>query len=167
METCDVCRKEMDRGYKNVSVYTAKIIKRGVSKEKIGPSSVMSEYGKISMIEVKACNRHVRGFWVQRLIPGFIALILLTIPMVTLVSLIPIWTVDNRVQLFLAGVILALIPVIFLVRRITYDGYIAGLLSLKPRQGEEGYDYFGRAKYRRIMRNLAKLDAMIRNDKTK
>jgi hypothetical protein len=166
MEICDVCGKELDRGGQNVQVYTAKLIRRGYSKGKLG-ASVASEYGKFSAVEVKACNRHLRGFWTQRFIPGFIAFIVLSIPIISLVSLIPIWTNDNRSVMFIVGLLVTLIPVTFLVRRITYDAYIASLLTLKPRPQEPGHEYFGQAKYRRIMRNLSRLDAMIEDDHKK
>jgi hypothetical protein len=166
MEICEVCGKDLDRRHQSVHVYCAKLIRRGYSKGKLG-SSIASEYGKFSSVEVNACNRHLKGFWTQRLIPGFIAFIVLSIPIISLVSLIPIWTNDNRSLMFGVGLLLTLIPVIFLVRRITYDAYIAGMLTLKPSEQEQGIEYFGQAKYRRIMRNLSRLDALIEDDHKK
>ena len=160
MEICEVCGKDIDHGFKIVSMYTAKLIKMGVSKGKLG-ATVASEYGKFSPIEVKVCNRHQRGFWFQRFMPGLIVFIVAIIPLVSLISLIPVWTAANRPYSWLIGFLLSLIVVYFLVRRITFDAYIASLLTLKVENREQKIEYFGKAKYKRIMRNFARLDALI------
>lgn len=165
MENCDVCEKDLGDRYSTVDIYTAHLIKRGVKKGKMG-ASVASEYGKFEPVSVKVCNRHLRGFWTQRFIPGFIAFILLFIPIMTLISLIPVWS-DNRTLMILTSIALALFVVYFLVRRITYDGYIASLMTLQPRNREARIEYFGKAKYQRMMRNLSRLDAILKNSERK
>ena len=161
MELCDVCEKDLDHRYQIISMYTAKLIKMGVSKGKLG-STVSSEYGKFSPIEVKVCNRHKRAFWFQRFMPGFIVFIVAIIPLVSLISLIPVWTVATRPYPWLIGFLLSLVVVYFLVRRITYDAYIASLLTLQVKNREQKVEFFGQAKYKRIMRNFARLDDLIR-----
>jgi hypothetical protein len=165
MEICDVCQKELGEGYSTLDIYQAHLIKRGVKKGKVG-TSVSSEYGKFEPVSVKVCKRHLRGLWSQRLFPGFIALILLYIPITTLISLIPIWSA-SRPLLFATGVIVTLIPVYFLVRRISYDGYIAALLTQYPKNREAKIEYFGQARYRRMMRNLARLDSVLNDSERK
>jgi hypothetical protein len=163
MEICDVCGKDLDGGYQSVGVYKAGLIKRGVNKGKMG-SSVASEYGKFEPVTMRVCKRHQRGFWNQRFIPGFIAFILFFIPLVTLVSFIPVWNIDNRPVMLAVGVILSLSLVYLLVRRITFDGYIASLLTLNPKNRKEKIEFFGKAKYQRLMRNFSRLDAVLKED---
>ena len=160
MDICEVCEKDLDHGYQTVSMYTAKLIRMGVSKGKLG-STVASEYGKFSPVEVKVCNRHKRGFWIQRFMPGLIVLLVVMIPFVSLISLIPVWTVENRAFPWLIGFLLSLVVVYFLVRRITYDAYIASLLTIQVKNREQKVEFFGQAKYRRIMRNFDRLDDLI------
>ncbi len=164
MELCDVCEKDLEHGYQNVSLYSAQLIRKGVSKGKLG-TTVASEYSKFSPVVVKVCSRHKRGFWIQRIMPGVIVFLVVTIPIMTLLSLIPVWTDANRIYSWLIGIALALIIVYFLVRRITYDGYIAGLMTLQVKNREQKVEFFGQAKYRRIMRNFSRLDAIIQKDK--
>ena len=160
MDICEVCGKDLDHGYQTVSMYTAKLLRMGVSKGKLG-STVASEYGKFSQIEVKVCNRHKWGFWIQRFMPGLLVFIVAMIPLVSLVSLIPVWTVENRPYSWLVGFILSLVVVYFLVRRITYDAYIASLMTIQVKNREQKVEFFGQAKYKRIMRNFARLDDLI------
>ena len=98
--------------------------------------------------------------------PGFIAFILIFIPIATLLSLIPLLR-NNLSTLFIICIPITLIPVYFLIRRITYEAYIASLLTFQPKNREAGIEYFGMAKYRRIMRNLARLDDLIDNESKK
>ncbi len=167
MEPCDVCEKELGSDYRTVDIHRTHLIKRGVNKGKLGGTSVASEYGKFEPVSVKVCSRHLRGFYTQRLIPGFIAFILLFIPVLFLVKLIPIWSDTNRTPLVLTTIIIVLAVVYFLVRRITYDGYIASVLTLQPRNREAKIEYFGQAKYRRMMKNFSKLDAILKDDNQK
>jgi len=62
------------------------------------------------------------------------------------------------------GVILSLSLVYLLVRRITFDGYIASLLTLNPKNRKEKIEFFGKAKYQRLMRNFSRLDAVLKED---
>ena len=165
MENCEVCGKDLDHGYEAIEIHTAKLIKRKVQKEKLGTATA-SEYGKFTSVSVNVCNRHKIGLWTQRLIPGFIAFILIFIPIATLLSLIPLLK-SNLSALFIICVPITLIPVYFLIRRITYEAYIASLLTFQPKNRVAGIEYFGMAKYRRIMRNLARLDKLIDNENKK
>jgi len=166
MEPCDVCEKELGAKYKTVDIYQTHLISRGVNKGKIGPAAVASEYGKFEPVTVKVCNSHLRGFYTQRFIPGFIAFVLLFIPIFTLISFIP-GVKDNRTLMILMSVLVGLVVVYFLVRRITYDGYIASLLTLQPRNRAAKVEYFGQAKYRRILKNFARLDAVLKDSDRK
>lgn len=166
MEICDVCGKDLGGGYQSVEVYKARLIKRGVNKGKMG-SSVASEYGKFEPVTLKVCKRHQRGLWNQRFIPGFIAFILIFIPLVKLISFIPVWNTGNRPVMIVVGIILSLYLVYLLVRRITFDGYIASLLTLNPKNRAEKVEFFGKAKYQRLMRNFARLDAVLKEDQDK
>jgi hypothetical protein len=166
MEICEVCGKELGNSYKNVEVYRAKLIKRGVNKGKLG-TSVASEYGKFEPATVNVCNRHLRGFWNQRFISGVIAFVIIFIPILTLISLVPIWTTDNRRIMLIIGMVISLALMYLLVRRITIDGYIAGLLSLNARNRQEKVEFFGKAKYNRLMRKFSRLDAVLKEDRDK
>ena len=166
MENCDVCGKELGSRYQSVEVFKARLIKRGVNKGKLG-NSVASEYGKFEPVTVRVCKRHLLGFWNQRFIPGAIAFVLIFIPVMTLVSYIPVWSGDNRAILMLVSMIISLGLVTLLVRRITYDGYVAGLLTLNPQSRQDKVEFFGKAKYRRMMRNLSRLDAVLKEDRRK
>ncbi len=164
MDLCEVCGKDLEHGFKTVSMYTATLIRKGVSKGKLG-TTVASEYSKFSPIDVKVCNRHVRGFWFQRIMPGLIVLLVAMMVFITLILLLPVWTVENRPYAWLISFVLSMVVVYLLVRRITYDGYIAGLMTLQVKNREQKVEFFGQAKYRRIMRNFARLDAMVQRDK--
>ena len=159
MEVCDVCEKELGDHFRNVSIYRAHLLRRGVNKGRLG-SSVASEYGKFELVTVKVCRRHLRGFFTQRLIPGIMAFIVILIPIASLLYLLQIWGSQIALMLLIAA-ILTLIPVYFLVRRISYDAYIASFMTLQPKNRVAKVEYFGQAKYRRIMKNLARLDAMV------
>ncbi|HVP21513.1 MAG TPA: hypothetical protein VMS73_06590 [Anaerolineaceae bacterium] len=165
MENCEVCGKDLEHGYEAIEIHTAKLIKRKVKKEKLG-TAIASEYGKFAPVSVSVCNRHKLGLWIQRLIPGFLAFILIFIPIATLLSLIP-FLKNNPSALFIISIPITLIPVYFLIRRITYEAYIASLLTFQPKNREAGIEYFGMAKYRRIMRNLANLDKLVDNENKK
>ncbi len=160
MEICDVCEKDLEHGYENVSLYSAHLIRKGVSKGKLG-TTIASEYSKFNPIVVKVCNRHKRGFWVQRIMPGVIVFLVVMLPIMTLLSLVPVWTDANRIYSWLVGFVLSMVIVYFLVRRITYDGYIASLMTIQVKNREQKIEFFGQAKYRRIMRNLSRLDSMV------
>ena len=69
--------------------------------------------------------------------------------------------------MILMSVLVGLVVVYFLVRRITYDGYIASLLTLQPRNRAAKVEYFGQAKYRRILKNFARLDAVLKDSDRK
>jgi hypothetical protein len=160
MEICDVCEKDLTHGYQNVSLYSAHLIRKGVSKGKLG-TTVASEYSKFSPVMVKVCKRHRRGFWIQRIMPGVIVFLVVMLPIMTLLSLIPVWTDANRIYSWLVGFVLSMVIVYFLVRRITYDGYVASLMTVQIKNREQKVEFFSQAKYRRIMRNLNRLDSMI------
>ena len=163
METCEVCGKDLDHGYKTLSLYTAKIISRGVSKGKLG-STVASEYGKFSQAVVKVCNRHIMGLWIQRFIPAFMAFILIYIPVATLIYLIPVWKTETLPLMFIISAVVTSVIVFLLVRRITYEAYVARLLTIQAKKHEEKVEYFGNSQYRRIMRNLNKLDEVLKEN---
>ena len=135
------------------------MIRKGVSKGKLG-TTIASEYSKFTPVVVKVCNRHKRGFWGQRIMPGIIVFLVVMLPIVSLISLIPVWTDANRIYSWLIGFVLSMVVVYFLVRRITYDGYIASVMTIQFKNREEKVEYFGQAKYRRIMRNLSRLDSL-------
>ncbi len=164
MEICDVCEKDLEHGYQNVSLYSATLIRKGVSKGKLA-TTVASEYSKFSPVVVRVCNRHRRGFWTQRIMPGVIVFLVVMIPIMTLLQLIPVWTDANRIYSWLLGFVLAMVIVVLLVRRITYDGYIASLMTMQVKNREQKVEFFGQAKYRRIMRNFSRLDALVQKDK--
>ncbi len=164
MEICEVCEKDLEHGHKNVSLYSAQLIRKGVSKGKLG-TTVASEYSKFNPVVVKVCNRHLRGFWVQRIMPGVIVFLVVMIPIMTLLQLIPVWTDANRIYSWLIGFVLAMVIVFLLVRRITYDGYIASLMTLQAKNREQKVEFFGQAKYKRIMKNFSRLDTLIQKDR--
>ncbi len=164
MELCEACGKDLDHGYRTLNIHTAKILSRGVSKGRIG-TTVASEYGKISPVDVKVCNRHIRGLWIQRLIPFFLTFILFFIPIATGIYLIPIWKPETTPLMFLISAIVTLILVILLIRRqITYEAYIARLMTIQARNRGDKVEYFGNAQYRRILRNLARLEKALKEN---
>jgi len=163
MEMCEVCGKDLDHGYKTLSVYTARLLRRGVSKGKTG-STIASEYGKFSQVAVRVCNRHIRGLWIQRLIPASMAFILVYIPVATLIYLVPVWKPETIPVMFILSAVVTLAIVILLVRRITYEAYVARLLTIQARNHEEKVEFFGNSQYRRIMRNLAKLENVLKEN---
>lgn len=163
MEICEVCGKDLDHGYQTLSVYTAKLLSRGFSKGRTG-STTASEYGKFSQVTVRVCNRHIKGFWIQRFIPAFMAFILIYIPVATLIYLVPVWKPATIPFMFILAAVVTLVIDILLVRRITYEAYVARLLSIEARNREEKVEFFGNSQYRRIMRNLAKLENVLKEN---
>ncbi len=166
MGTCDVCGKETNGNERAVSLHKASLLKRATKKGSMG-SSTTSVYKNFSIAEVRACPRHTRALWLQRLLSGFLVLILVILPIAAILSIF--FNIRENPQLSIAVIlIIALVPTYLMVRRIAYDAFIAGLMNMRRQTGEERVEYFGEAKYQRLMKRIAALDAEIaREDKIK
>ena len=157
METCDVCGKVISGDGEYFSLYKSYLLKRVKIKGAL-TSSVASQYAEFRPVKVHICSRHKKNLLSQRLMSGLIVFVVAYIPIMLLLSLLINWTGNEGSRYLITGAI-SLILAVLMVRRITYDGFIASLMTMQSRSREGRDEYFADAKYQRIMRGLARGDA--------
>lgn len=151
MLTCDVCGKEIENGGEKVHLYTAKLLSRDVSEPVLTTSKTTSAYKDFRPVDVLVCRRHRWELWVQRLMPGLIIFVILFIPIFFFTIKLPRIFLGPVPLQYLAGVIVDLIFVSFIIRIIRLDGLVATALTIQEKRKKSGIEYLTESKYQRAL----------------
>lgn len=160
MAACNLCGKELAQDSDTMQLYKTHILQRSIAKSRLG-SETTSEYAKFTLVQVQICRKHRTTLWTQRFMSSLIVFLLLYIPVATLFFFLTNSSYDwsqNVGVFFLVGAAITIIPVVFLARRISYDGFIASALNLLPSNRENAVEYFHEARYNRLIARLKKLN---------
>ncbi|MCL4562813.1 MAG: hypothetical protein M1281_19640 [Chloroflexi bacterium] len=151
MLTCDVCGREIDNEGEKVHLYTAKLISREVGDRVLVTSKTTSAFKDFRPVEVTVCPRHRRELFVQRLMPGVIIFVIFFIPIFFFTVKLPRIFLGPIPLQYLAGVIIDLVLVFFVVRLIQLDGLVAASLTIQEKRKKTGIEYLTEKKYQRAL----------------
>ncbi|MDZ4158309.1 MAG: hypothetical protein U1B80_00840, partial [Anaerolineaceae bacterium] len=109
MPACELCGEDVNNKGIPLRLYRGYLLQREVSKGELHSTRAVSTYQRFEPVNVLVCSRHLKNLWVQRLIAGLFAYLLLFFPVVMVVSWLVKWHPQATTLQFILGALLSML----------------------------------------------------------